>query len=252
MIHLLASSEHRPDTIFTWIWIKYLETKPAWFTFFNFDNEDHGQLWFEAMCFSVLAAVIMILLAALVTPKYRKVPRGLQNVLELSVDMLRKFFVGMIGPHGEKYVGYLGTLFLFIFVMNMMGIIPGFRAPTMMLSTTLALGLSTFFYVQGASIRANGLLGHFKHLCGPVVWMAPLMLFVEIIGELAKPMSLSLRLYGNIFGEDMVIENFMALGGWLPLQFPMLLFAIFTSFLQAFIFTSLSSIYIALLTAHEH
>src|SRR4029077_478335 len=89
------------------------------------------------------------------------------------------------------------------------------------------------------------------HFMGDVLWLAPLMIVVEVIGELAKPLSLSLRLYGNIFGEDKVGEELMNLGRWVPVQAPMLLLAIFTSFLQAFIFTTLSTIYIASKVVHE-
>ena len=106
--------------------------------------------------------------------------------------------------------------------------------------------------VQQYAIRATGVVNYVKHFMGEVLWLAPLMLVVEIIGELAKPLSLSLRLYGNIFGEDKVAEELMKLGGgWIPVQAPMLLLAIFTSFLQAFIFTTLSTIYIASKVVHE-
>lgn len=252
MFHLLASGKNTPDSIFSKLYRSLEGT--AFDQFFKLShNHEWGMYWFEAMCFSVIVATIMVIGAAVVTPTYKKIPTGLQNVLELAVEMLRKFVLGLVGPHGERYVGYVGTLFLFIFLMNLVGLIPGCRAPTMTISTTLALGLTTFVYVQGSSIAANGLLGHIKHLAGPVIGMAPLMFFIELIGECVKPFSLSLRLYGNIYGEDMVIENFMALGStfYFPLQFPMYLFGIFTSFLQAFIFSALTCIYLSLLTAHE-
>jgi F-type H+-transporting ATPase subunit a len=249
---LAAGAGHAaPDSIFSGLYRKLLASKPGWFTMMGLDDPTHGMTYFEAMCFSVLAAVLLIGVALVATPRYRKIPGGLQNLLELAVSMLRKFVVGMIGPHGERYVGYISSLFLFILIMNLMGLVPGGRAPTMTMSTTLALGLSTFVYVQGSALKANGLLGYLKHLCGPIALMAPLMFFIELIGECVKPISLALRLRGNIYGEDMVIENLMHMGGWLPLQFPMYLFGIFTSFLQAFIFSALSCIYLALLTAHE-
>jgi F-type H+-transporting ATPase subunit a len=123
----------------------------------------------------------------------------------------------------------------------------------MTLSTTAALGVTTFIMVQQYAIRATGIVPYLKHLMGDVLWLAPLMFVVEVIGELARPLSLSLRLFGNIFGEDNVIEQLMGLGlrFYIPVQFPMLLFAIFTSFLQAFIFTTLATIYVAQKVVHE-
>jgi F-type H+-transporting ATPase subunit a len=220
---------------------------------YHFDDPQLGQFWFDAIGFSIIAAVVLVICSSLATRSYCKIPRGIQNVFEWIVGLLRGLVQGFIpGKQGDPYVPYLGSLFLYIFTMNMLGVIPAFRSPTMTLSTTAALGITTFFMVQQYAIRATGLVAYVKHFMGEVLWLAPLMLVVEIIGELAKPLSLSLRLYGNIFGEDKVAEELMNLGGgWVPVQAPMLLLAIFTSFLQAFIFTTLSTIYIASKVVHE-
>jgi F-type H+-transporting ATPase subunit a len=187
------------------------------------------------------------------TKQYNRVPRGIQNVFEWVVGLLRGMVHGFIpGAQGDRYLPYLGSLFLFIFTMNMLGVIPGFRSPTMTLSTTAAMGVTTIVMVQAYAIRDTGLGSYLKHFtAGTAFPLMLLMIPVEIIGELAKPMSLSLRLFGNIFGEDNVIEQLMSLGGWIPVQIPMLLLALFTSFLQAFIFTTLSTIYIASKVVHE-
>ncbi|MHC4607390.1 MAG: F0F1 ATP synthase subunit A, partial [Planctomycetota bacterium] len=248
-----------PPSIFGELW-RVLDGKlkgNAVWHFFGFDNHvgdyHNGMHWFEAICFALVAALVLGVCAFLATRKYDKVPFGLQNVLEAATGALRRMIVGMIGPGGKQYVSYLSALFMFIFVMNLMGIVPGLRAPTMTLSTTLALGLTTFFVVQAAAIKANGVGGYFKHFMGDIIWLAPLMFPLHIMGECIKPLSLSLRLRGNIFGEDKVIETLLGMGAaaWVPVHFPMLLFAIFTSFLQAFIFTALACIYIATMTVHE-
>lgn len=221
---------------------------------YRFSDPKLGMFWFDAICFSILAAGVLITGAFLATRSWNKVPRGIQNVFEWAVQLLRGLVHGFIpGPQGDKYVPYLGTVFLTIFTMNLMGVLPGGRSPTMTLSTTAALAITTFVMVQGFAIRAVGVLSYAKHFMGEVLWLAPLMVVVEVVGELARPLSLSLRLYGNIFGEDNVIEQLMhlGLGAYVPIQFPMLLFAIFTSFLQAFIFTTLSTIYIASKVVHE-
>ena len=242
--------EGPPHTIFTKIWESLKDTGLG--RLYNFDHPELGHFWFDAIGFSLLAAILLVVGASLATKSYARVPRGIQNAFEWVVGLLRGMVQGFIpGEQGDRYLPYLGSLFLYIFTMNMLGIIPAFRSPTMTLSTTAALGITTFVMVQSYAVRATGVLNYVKHFMGDVLWLAPLMIVVEVIGELAKPLSLSLRLYGNIFGEDKVGEELMNLGGWIPVQAPMLLLAIFTSFLQAFIFTTLSTIYIASKVVHE-
>jgi F-type H+-transporting ATPase subunit a len=242
--------EEAPHSIFTKVWESVKDTGLG--KLYNFDNPELGQFWFDAIGFSIIAAVLLVVCSSMATKTYNKVPRGIQNLFEWIVGLLRGLVHGFIpGKQGDRYVPYLGSLFLFIFTMNMLGIIPAFRSPTMTLSTTAALGITTFVMVQQYAIRGVGFLNYLKHFMGEVLWLAPLMLVVEIIGELARPLSLSLRLFGNIFGEDKVSEELMKLGGWVPVQAPMMLLAIFTSFLQAFIFTTLSTIYIASKVVHE-
>lgn len=242
--------EAAPHSIFTKIWESVKETGLG--KLYHFDDPELGQFWFDAIGFSLIAAIVLIVCASMATKSYSKVPRGIQNLFEWVVGLLRGMVHGFIpGAQGDRYLPYLGSLFLFIFTMNMLGIIPAFRSPTMTLSTTAALGITTFLMVQAYAIRGTGVVAYVKHFMGDVFWLAPLMIVVEVIGEFAKPLSLSLRLYGNIFGEDKVAEELMNLGGWIPVQAPMLLLAIFTSFLQAFIFTTLSTIYIASKVVHE-
>jgi len=243
-----------PHTIFTGLWKAVKDTPFG--KWYRFDEEHNflGQFWFDAIGFSLLASAVLILGAFVATRSYSKVPRGVPNVFEWAVGLLRKLVHGFIpGKQGDRYVPYLGTVFLFIFTMNLIGLIPGFRAPTMTLSTTAALGVTTFIMVQGYAIRSTGVVEYLKHFMGPVLALAWLMFPVEIIGELARPMSLSLRLFGNIYGEDNVIEQLMAMGlkYYIPVHLPMLLFAIFTSFLQAFVFTTLSTIYLGGKVVHE-
>ena len=251
--HEAAAHPHEPPyTIFTGIWKGIRESDLGRWYHFDEEKNDLGRFWFDAIGFSLIAAILLVVLASLATRNYQKIPRGIQNVFEWAVGLLRGLVRGFIpGEQGDPYLPYLGSVFLFIFTMNMIGVIPGFRSPTMTLSTTAALGITTFVMVQQYAIRANGPVAYLKHFMGDVLWLAPLMFVVEIIGQLAKPLSLSLRLFGNIFGEDNVIEQLMTLGGWIPVQAPMMLLALFTSFLQAFIFTTLSTIYIASKVVHE-
>jgi F-type H+-transporting ATPase subunit a len=211
-----------------------------------------GQFQFEGLCYSVIVVTSLCLLAIVGAKTYQKVPRGLQNFLEMCVEGLRGLFRMLAGKDADRHLPFLGTLFIFIFSMNLIGIVPFFRSPTMVLSITLALGFVTFLYVQTQGIKAHGFFGYLKHMMGPLIFLAPLMFPLELLGEFIKPISLSLRLYGNISGEDTLIEIFLNMGKnmYIPLHAPMLAFAVFTSFLQAFIFTGLTTIYIQLVSSH--
>lgn len=257
MTFLLASSEggpggaqpHGPHTIFTQLWLA-LKNRP-FMEWMGFNDPKYGQFWFDAIGFSMLTALVLMLAAFLATRSYSRVPRGIQNLMEWVVGLLRNFVKGMIGETADKYLPYLGTTFLFIFLMNIIGLIPMFRSPTMTLSTTAALGITTFLVVQIYAVRATGVVAYVKHFMGPVAWLAPLMLALEIVSELARPVSLSLRLFGNIMGEDTVIETLMGMGHGLPIQLPIVFLAVLTSFVQAFVFTCLASIYIGTKVAHD-
>jgi len=194
-------------------------------------------------------------------------PGRLQNVAEYVVQSLHDFIVGVMGPQGEPYVPFLGSLFIYILAMNLWGLVPGLKSPTVNLNTTLSMGLTVFLYVQWTGIRRLGVVGYLDHMAGEprdlIGWaMVPLMLPLHLIGELAKPVSLSCRLFGNIFGEDILLAVFTGLGitllqlvhvpyGGIPLQLPFIFLAMLTSVVQALIFTLLSTIYIFLMLPHE-
>lgn len=185
-------------------------------------------------------------------------PTGVQNVAELLVEKFVAFTRGVIGPGGEKHAPLVGTLFLFIYLSNVWGLIPLFHSPTANLSTTLALGLIVFFYVQYCGIRARGLKGYLAHFWGPIPLAGIILFPIELISEMVKPFTLAMRLFGNIFGEDTVIIVLATLGAtmiaklpFIPVQFPVLVLALLTTFVQALVFTLLTCIYLALQTHHE-
>jgi len=142
--------------------------------------------------------------------------------------------------------------------MNLMGLVPGFISPTSSLVMTFALSIPTFIYVQICGFRAHG-LKYLMHFVGEPLWLAPINLVVHVIGELARILSLAVRLFGNIFGEDTVIAQLLlmsvAIFGTIhvpiPLHLPMVLFHIFVSFVQALVFMMLTAAYIAAAEAHE-
>jgi len=223
---------------------------------------------FEPVLFSLFVALLLSLIAFLATRKKQLIPGPLQNVVEYVVELLYDFVVGILGPHyGPRFVPYLGTLFIYILAMNLFGLIPFMDSPTSSLNVTVGLALCTFLYVQYTGIRELGALGYVDHMAGSprsaISWcMVPIMLPVHLIGELAKPVSLSCRLFGNVFGEDMLLVAFASLGVatlsfmhspvGIPWQFPFLVLALLTSTIQALVFTVLSTIYLLLMLPHEH
>lgn len=199
----------------------------------------------------VLGLTAIISSRALVTRN----PGKMQIVLEMIVGGLNNFVTGIVGEKVAKTATpIIGTIFIFIFSLNAFGVIPGFISPTANINTTVALAIFAFIIVQYYGIKTQG-LKYFNHFLGDPLWLAPLMLPIHIIGELAKPLSLSIRLFGNIYGEETVIMVLMlivtsTMGNLLiPIQAPITLFSIFTSTIQAFVFSMLFSIYISIAIA---
>lgn len=190
-----------------------------------------------------------------------------QIALEAIIEGLDNLVSGVLGKkEGRRYLPFLGTLFLFILSMNLAGLVPGLKSPTSRFEMTGALALSVFLFVQWTGIRRLGFIGYWDHMIGQprdlVGWvLSPLMLFIHGIGELVKPLSLALRLFGNIMGEDTLLGVFVVLGAlsmaWshlpigVPLHLPFVLLAIIFSVVQALVFTSLSTIYIYTMLPHE-
>ena len=223
---------------------------------------------FEAVLYALLVAVILSFIAFLSSRNPKMIPGRLQNVVELLVEGLYNFIAGIIGEkHAPRFVPFLGTLGVYIWFMNLFGLVPFMDSPTSNLNVTFALGLIVFLYAQWIGLKALGLMGYVDHLLGQprdlTGWLlAPLMLPIHILGELAKPISLSCRLFGNIFGEDMLLVAFVSLGitataflpQWapgLPLQLPFLFLALLTSTLQAAVFMVLATIYFLLMLPHD-
>ncbi len=206
----------------------------------------------EAITISLITAAGLVVASALLTRRLQRVPSRSQAALEIAVTGLDSFVSGIIGHGARRYLPLVGTLFLYIAFMNLSGLIPGWGSPTANVNITAALAVTVFLYVQYEGIRVNGLVGYLKHFAGEPAWLAPLNFPLHIIGELAKPLSLTLRLFGNIFGEDTIILILIGLAPFfLPIQFPMVILAAFTSCVQALVFSVLTAIYLALVTAHH-
>lgn len=169
-------------------------------------------------------------------------------------EVITEFIVGLsdmvIGEEGRKYVPMFGAIFLYIWISNLIGLFPGMTPSTDNINTTLGLGLFSFLAFNYFGVKENG-LSYFKHFLGPVWYLAWLMLPIELIGVLIRPMTLGLRLMGNISADHTVLSIFLDLAPWgVPAIFYGM--GIFVASMQAFVFTLLSMIYVSMATAHEH
>lgn len=177
-------------------------------------------------------------------------PNGLQHTAEMLDEFITDQSEGIIGHHSERYTPFLVSLFVFIFVSNLIGLIPTLESPTAVWASTLGCAVVAFFYYNAHGLREQG-LAYFKQFLGPVWWLSPLMLPIEIVSHLARVMSLTIRLRANIFAGDMVTLTFFTL---IPVLVPVIFLGLHVavSFLQAYIFTLLTTIYLGLAVSHDH
>lgn len=215
----------------------------------------------ESIIFSVFIAVTISLICYFGSRKKELIPSGLQNFLELVAENLQKFTLDILGPEGRIYVPLLGTLFIYILSMNWLGLVPLMKAPSSNLSITVALAICVFTLVQYLNIKNWGLRGFLYHMAGSpkgfMGWaLVPLMLPIEILTQFTRPVTLALRLFGNVVGEDILIGAAALFGVYLlsssplmiglPMQLPFMFLALLTGLMQALVFTLLSTIYILL------
>jgi F-type H+-transporting ATPase subunit a len=173
-----------------------------------------------------------------------------QQTLEAGVLAVRNLLIENVGVKGVKYFPVVATFGMLILVSNLMGLVPGLMSPTASTSVTFALGISSFVYYNWVGIKENGLFGHLRHFAGPILWLAPLMFPIELISNFVRPMSLGIRLFGNLFGDEQILGTISGLAPWVV---PVLIMplSLFVAFMQTFIFVLLSIIYISEVTHHD-
>jgi F-type H+-transporting ATPase subunit a len=218
---------------------------------YYFLNEILGALGFghlaekyEHVVHSWFVIIIILLAAILLSRKMKILPEKGQNILELIVGGLEDFMVEITGPEGRTFFPYIATVFLYILMCNLLGLIPGFLSPTANLNTTLSLAICTFVMTHFIGIKFHG-IRYIKHFVGPVWPLAPLIFVIELIGHFARVMSLSVRLFGNIFGKEKILGILFGLVGLYLVPLPMLFLGILVSFIQAVVFMLLSIVYFA-------
>jgi F-type H+-transporting ATPase subunit a len=230
----------------------------------------------DHVTYTWLVMAILIVASLLATRRLRVVPAGLQNFMEIVLEQVQGLLEEIVGPEGRRFLPLIATLAMFILVSNLFGLIPGLAVPTANLNTTLACALIVFLAYHYIGIRKNGVWKYLKHFAGPLPLLAPLMFPIEVISHFARPLSLSVRLFANMFGGHMLMAAlfFLALSlfewSWrgstvfflvtIPLNLlpillivPIMLLKLLVALIQTFIFVMLSTVYISLaLEEAEH
>ena len=225
----------------------------------------------DHVTYTWLVMIILAGVAFMATRRLELVPRGAQNAMEVVLEQIQGMIDDVMGPQGRPYLPFIATLGLFILTANLMSLVPGLAGPTTNLNTTAACALVVFFAYHAIGLRTQGVVTYIKHFMGPVWWLAPLMMPIELISHLARPLSLTLRLFGNMVGGHILLAViFFLMGlngliGWalhggvagalvgglsgviaivftVGFLYPL---KILVSFLQAFIFVMLTMLYIA-------
>ena len=180
---------------------------------------------------------------------------SLKGVYELIVEFIVGLTDMVVGPHGRKFAPMFAAVFFFVWVSNLVGLLPGMTPSTDNLNTTLALGIFTFLVYNYYGFKEHGLVNYLKHFMGPVLFLAPLMIVIELIGHLVRPLTLGLRLYGNIMADHTVLSVFIGMFEklwFIPVPAIFYGMGIFVASMQAFVFTMLTMIYVSMAVAHDH
>lgn len=214
---------------------------------------------YENIIYSLMIVALVSLLAFFASRRSSMVPGRLQLFMEIVIGGLDDFVCGILGPKGKRFTPFIGTLFIYILLMNLMGLVPFLKSSTSSLSTTVALAVCVFLYVQFTAIRENGIIGYVDHLMGNprgviafTVFIPVLLFFIHIISELVKPLSLALRLRSNVWAEDMLLAVSAQFGiGGVPLFLFNMFLTLLSSVMQAVVFSLLSTVYFALILPHH-
>lgn len=219
--------------------------------------EENLNVIYSFIC--MIAVLIMFIAAA---RKLKRIPSRFQNFIEIYVSAIDSFTTDMLGhKNGRMYIGLVGSLFIYILFMNLFGLVPVIgHSASSNLNITLSLALMVFLVVHAHGLRELGFVGYIKHYLGfPAhgkpsvidICLAPLMFPLHLVGEFAKPVSLSLRLFGNITGEDVLIFIFVTLIVFVPLHFVVYPIALLGSLIQATVFSMLTTVYIMSMSHHD-
>lgn len=201
--------------------------------------------------YSWVVIILLILLGAIAAKSINMIPAKAQNVFEVIVSGIEEFMVDITGEEGRWLFPLVATIFLYILTCNLIGLVPGFYPPTANVNTTASCALTVVVFTHIIGIKYHG-IKYIKHFLGPVWWMAPLIFLIEIIGHLARILSLSIRLFGNMMGHEYVLMILFVLAGAFLAPLPIMVLGIFVSLVQAFVFFLLSIMYFTGAMEHAH
>jgi F-type H+-transporting ATPase subunit a len=214
-------------------------------------QHDPAHPWSDWLLCEILVVLILVVLFAYLKSRLSvERPGKLQHIFELFHEFVHASSEEMVGHDTGKYVPLFGTIFLFIFFMNTIGLIPGFMAPTMYAAVPMGMALSIVVFYHAAGIKENR-FGYIKQFLGPMAFLIPLMLPIELVSHAARPLSLTIRLFANMFAGEQVTNTFVALT---KVVIPVIFIGLhaFACILQAYIFMVLAMVYVGGAVSHEH
>lgn len=224
----------------------------AFLNFFGLKAADPAHPWPDWLAIEIVVVLFIILLFAYLRARLSvDKPGKLQHCFELTYEFIRAQAEEVVGHGSKRFLAYFGTIFIFVLFMNLVGIIPTLESPTMFPVVPAGLAVATFIYYNAAGMRVHGFGGYLKQFFGPMVWLAPLMLPIEIVSHFARPLSLTIRLYANMFAGEQVTNTFLSLT-YIAVPALFMGLHIFVSLLQAYIFALLAMVYVGGAVAHDH
>ena len=194
--------------------------------------------------YSWFVMILLIFFAVLATRKIEMIPTKGQNFFEIVLSGMEEFMVEITGEEGRSFFPLIATVFIYIATCNLLGLIPGFYPPTASINTTAACAITVVVFTHILGVKYHG-VKYIKHFLGPIWWLIPIILPIEIIGHLARILSLSFRLFGNITGHELVLAILFMLAGAFFAPLPIMAMGIFVALVQAFVFFLLSVMYFA-------
>lgn len=218
---------------------------------FEMVGAGHFAHQYPHVIYSWLVMALLIIFGFLAAKSVTMIPSKLQNLFEVLISGIEEFMVDVTGEEGRWLLPIAATIFIYIFIGNLIGLVPGFFPPTASLNTTLSCALVVVIFTHVIGIRYHG-ANYYKHFIGPVWWMIPIILPIEIIGHMARILSLSFRLFGNMMGHELVLGILFFLAGAFFAPLPIMALGIFVALVQAFVFFLLSIMYFSGAMEHAH
>jgi len=206
---------------------------------------------FPHVIYSWVIMILLITLGVIATKSVSMIPSKAQNVFEVLLSGMEDFMISVTGEEGRWLFPIAATVFLYIFACNLIGLVPGFFPPTASLNTTLSCALPVVIFTHVIGLKYHG-PKYIKHFLGPVWWMIPIIFPIEVIGHVARILSLTFRLFGNMMGHELVLGILFGLAGLFFAPLPIMALGIFVSLVQAFVFFLLSIMYFTGAMEHAH